>query len=105
MRTKYPIVDGKRVCTRCLETKPIDEFYRQVPQRVAVRPRRTTGNSLYMAECKTCFCARMRRALDEEAERLGKVRRRYHPRVDETSGSAAEVSELARSIADATEPR
>jgi hypothetical protein len=54
MIVKFPIVGGRRVCTGCLENKPIGEFYRK-PGNPGFGP------SGWMAECKDCFRARMKR--------------------------------------------
>jgi len=59
---KSPIVDGKRLCTKCSEEKPIEEFYRKT--RPWKRDGDDSGPAGHMAECKDCFRLRLQRARD-----------------------------------------
>jgi len=44
------ITEGRRTCTKCGETKSLDEFY--------IR----TQDAFYYAECIKCFCLRTKEA-------------------------------------------
>ena len=53
MKVKFPIIDNKRKCSRCLTEKPIDDFYDHGSGVGGF-------NAYKMAECKDCFKLRMR---------------------------------------------
>lgn len=42
MNPKYPVIDGKKICSDCLDNKDVDDFYKG-----------TTGNP--RGKCKSCF--------------------------------------------------
>ncbi len=64
---KSPIIDGRRRCTNCHVTKPIEDFYKKCPQGSGRVKHRNPPPipSMYMSECKDCFKERqLQRRLD-----------------------------------------
>jgi len=52
--TKYPVVDGKKICCKCFEVKPVEEF------RTFQRSDRKSPQM--MATCRNCSTKRTRKA-------------------------------------------
>jgi hypothetical protein len=44
MRARYPVVDGKKICTYCLVDKPVEEFGKEALVKSGLKPR-----------CKECI--------------------------------------------------
>lgn len=61
--------NGHRRCWRCLETKPLDEFY--------VRRDGPTGQTRYRGDCKNCVKARSHRYYESHPEYRQRSTRRW----------------------------
>jgi len=68
-KAQFPIIDGKKICNKCLVEKPISEF-----------PKKERGDS-YKADCKRCSVARSLAARAKKPEYYKERQKQYQKRV------------------------